>query len=145
MARTLLASTIALLLCACPEKKAAPTAAAPPAPAPVKKAEVEFGGSWARNGVTAAKVVFVAQVEPCVPVPAKPTRFGEEVMKSEGTLFAEFFIPQGAVGHACLYGFDEAGVVVAAASYEKNPVTFQGEGEVVVGPVKLSLVSLPSP
>jgi hypothetical protein len=142
MARTLIAATVVLLLSACPEKKTTPVAVAP-APPQVKKAEVEFTGDWSRNGVTAAKVIFIAQAEPCLPVPAKPTRFGEEQMKSEGHLFAEFFIPQGTAGHACLYGLDEAGKVVAAASYEKNPLTFQGEGEVVVGPVKLALVSVP--
>jgi hypothetical protein len=140
MARPLLAVTLAVFLCACPEKKSAPAAAvAPPA---VKKAEVEFAGKWSRNEVAAAKVVFVAQLEPCLPVPAKPTRFGEEVLKGEGQLFAEFFIPQGTKGHACLYAFDAAGAVVGTASYDKNPVTFEGEGEVVVGPMTMSLVTL---
>jgi hypothetical protein len=125
------------------EKK--PAAVAPPvveakaAPVAESKAEVEFTGDWSRNGVTAEKVIFVAQLEPCLPVPAAPTRLGEEVMQREGPVFAEFFIPQGTVGHACLYGLNAAGAVVAAASYEKNPLTWKGVGEVVVGPMKFAL------
>ncbi len=139
--RNVLVMSVVAVISAC-EKKPAPVlveAKKPAEKAAVDKAEVEFSGEWSRNGVAAQKVLFVAQLEPCLPVPASPTRLGEEVMQHEGSLFAEFFIPQGTVGHACLYGFGADGAVVAAASYEKNPLTWKGNGEVVVGPMKFLL------
>lgn len=95
------------------------------------KAEVEFFGTWAAGEVKAAKVIFVVQEEPCLPVPAKPTRYGETRLDAPGPLFAEFFIPQRATGHACVYGLDEAGQVVSAASSTQNPMSFEGQGEVM--------------
>lgn len=127
--------TIALLvvLAGC-EKSKAPS----PAAAPSKKelraagnAEVEFFGTWAPGEVKAARVIFVAQTEPCAPVPDKPTRLGEEAMKAPGNLFAEFFVPQGSKVHVCLYGLDDAGKVVGVATTPQNPMTLEGEGEVI--------------
>ncbi|MBL8910763.1 MAG: hypothetical protein JNM17_08690 [Archangium sp.] len=106
------------------------------------KAEVEFFGTWKLAGeVKPAKVIFVAQLEPCAPVPDKPTRLGEAALKEPGPLFAEFFIPQGTVGHACVYGLDETGKVIAVASDAQNPMTFQGEGEVVKAKLDYTLQS----
>lgn len=136
--KTLVTALSVFALFACQEKKSAPASSSPAAPSKEAerksgKAEVEFFGRWAPGEVKAAKVVFVAQAEPCVPVPEKPTRFGEATMDQPGALFAEFFIPQGTQGHACVYGLDAAGKVVGAASSTQNPMTFQGEGEVIFG------------
>jgi hypothetical protein len=135
-------------LCGCKKDTAKPAepAAAPTARALKQqerasgKAEVEFFGKWTAAELKPAKVVFVAQVEPCVPVPAKPTRLGEAALKVEpGTLFAEFFIPQGTVGHACVYALDERGEVIGAGGTKENPLTFEGEGEVIKGNLDFTL------
>lgn len=129
----------------------APTAppARPPvpdrAPGPTvhhEKAEVELGGTWSPGAVKAAKVLFVAQAEPCLPVPEKPTRYGETTLKAPGEFYDEYFIPQDSRGHLCLYGYDEAGKVVGAASWEKNPVRFLGEGEIVFAGINLTLAEV---
>ncbi len=103
------------------------------------KAEVEFFGNWSPGEVKAAKYVFVAQAEPCLPVPEKPTRFGEAALVKPGPLFAEFYVPQDTVGHACVYGLDEAGKVVSAATSTQNPMTFKGAGEVIFGRLEYEL------
>jgi hypothetical protein len=72
-------------------------------------------------------------------VPGKPTRYGEEPLKAPGDFFAEFFIAQDTRGHVCVYGLDEQGTVVGAASWEKNPLRFFGEGEVVFANIDLTL------
>lgn len=138
--KTLVAALSLLALLACQEKKAAPAPAPTPPPAPSKaeerksgKAEVEFFGKWSPGEVKAAKVLFVAQAEPCTPVPEKPTRYGETTLDEPGALFAEFFIPQGTKGHTCVYGLDASGKVVGAATSTQNPMTFEGEGEVIFG------------
>lgn len=144
--RLLLTSLSVLALVACKEQASTPPAPAPAEPEQVKvtglgkkkpkdtsKAEVEFFGKWAPGDVKAAKVVFVAQAEPCTPVPQNPTRYGEQVLDQVGPLFAEFFITQGTVGHGCLYGLDEAGKVVGVAGSDQNPMRFEGTGEVVFG------------
>lgn len=133
--RALLALFLLLSLLGCPQSKS-PTGAPGERARKEKRAqaaEVEFFGKWEAGEVKAAKVVFVAQAEPCTPVPEQPTRFGEQAMEKPGPLFAEFFIPQGTKGHGCLYGLDEAGKVVGVAGSDQNPMTFQGEGEVVFG------------
>jgi hypothetical protein len=126
-----------------PEVKPAAVKPAPPAPAPVEhreRAEVEFAGSWKPGDVKAAKVLFVAQAEPCLPVPEKPTRYGETTLKEPGDFFDEYFIPQDSRGHVCLYGYDEGGRVVGAASWEKNPLRFFGE--VVFAGIHLTLAGV---
>jgi hypothetical protein len=135
--RTLLLALLVATIAGCEKSKAPPpaAAAAPFAEKRLKdsagKAEVEFFGSWSAGEVKAAKVVFVVQAEPCLPVPEKPTRFGETKMDGPGPLFAEFYIPQRTKGHSCLYGLDETGKVVSAADSTQNPMTFEGEGEVM--------------
>ena len=123
--RLALALALVACLCACPKKDERKL------PVASNDAEVEFTGKWSAGTVTAASVVFVAQLEPCLPVPEKPTRLGEEKLAQPGTLFAEFFIKQGTVGHACLYAKDAAGQLVGAAAFPGNPLTFKGGGEVV--------------
>ena len=145
MVRALALGTACLALCACPKKdEPAPTPPKPPAakpqlPAAATEAEVEFTGKWSLGPVKAAAVVFVAQLEPCLPVPEKPTRLGEERLNAPGDLFAEFFIKQGTVGHACVYAKDDAGQLVGAGAFPGNPLTFAGDGEVVFkGTVELA-------
>jgi hypothetical protein len=144
--RTLTFTLILIVTASC-EKSKAP---AQPEAAPVQakktekidtagKAEVEFFGNWSAGEVKAASFVFVAQAEACLPVPEKPTRFGEQKLEKQGPLFAEFFIPQGTVGHACVYGLDEAGKVVSAANSTQNPMSFKGEGEVIFGKLDYAL------
>jgi hypothetical protein len=132
-------------LCACPKKSEEAPKPAPPAsvakPAP-KTAEVEFFGEWKAGGVKAAKVIFVAQAEPCTPVPEKATRFGEQKLDTEGNLFAEYFIDQGTKGYACVYALDEGGKIIAAAGTAENPMTFEGSGEVIKANLKFELQSL---
>lgn len=144
--RTLFFAVLLAVTASC-EKSKAP-AQAEPAPAEVKKkekpdtagkAEVEFFGNWSTGDVKATSFVFVAQAEACLPVPEKPTRFGEAKLDKPGALFAEFYIPQGTVGHACVYGLDEAGKVVSAANSTQNPMTFKGEGEVIFGKLDYAL------
>jgi hypothetical protein len=133
--KALFLSLLILSAIAC-EKSKTPEATAPKK---VKDAEVEFFGSWSAGEVAAAKYVFVAQAEPCLPVPEKPTRFGEATLDKPGKLFAEFYVPQGSIGHACVYGLDEAGKIVSAANSTQNPLTFKGDGEVIFGKLDYAL------
>jgi hypothetical protein len=138
---------------------AAPAPAAVPAPAAAAAektdastalagsgdAEVEFFGNFSTGGLADVKEsFFVAQAEPCLPLVKEPKIYGS-VRQNVDKLFAEFFIPQGSKGHLCAYGADAKGNVIATATYEKNPVTFQGEGEVIFSDVNLKLVALPKP
>lgn len=136
-----LVAALGLLIVGCEKSKAAAPAATPVATAKAAntgKAEVEFFGKWSAGEVKAAKVIFVAQVEPCAPVPTAPTRFGEVTLTGE-SLFAEFFIPQGAKGSACVYGLAEDGHVVGLADSTQNPMTFEGSGEVIFGKLEFTL------
>ena len=141
--RTLFTALLIVTFSSCEKSKAS----APVEPKKSKadsagKAEVEFFGTWAAGEVKAAKFVFVAQAEPCVPVPEKPTRYGEQKLDGPGPLFAEFFIPQGARGHACVYGLDESGKVISAADSTQNPMSFEGEGEVIKARLDYALKAL---
>lgn len=132
---------VLLSLSACPKKDESKPA--PAAKGGSSTAEVEFLGKWSPGGVQAAKVVFVAQVEPCLPVPEKPTRYGEQKLDVPGNLFAEFFPDQGSKGHACVYAYDASGKVVGAASTAQNPMTFEGKGEVVKSDLSFELQPVP--
>lgn len=129
--------TMTLALAACDRCASKPEAAKPSTPAPAaaaehpEQAEVELFGEWRPGPVKAARATFVVQAEPCVPRPEKPTVYGQKDLAKPGTIGDEYFITWGAKGHACLYGFDEKGALVGAASYAKNPLTFEGEGEVI--------------
>jgi len=110
--------------------------------APRPDVEVEVVGKWSST-VKAAKVIVVAQLEPCVPVPARPTRFGGEQAIEPGGLFAEFFMPWGTTASVCVYALDEQGVVVGAVTFPETPKTFEGLGELVVGPHTVVVAPLP--
>lgn len=125
------------VLTACPAKPSAP-------PAKVKTAEVEFFGTFSRGTTTVARSIFVAMQEPCSPVPAEAHLYGQ-VELTEDKIFAEFFPAQGSKGHLCAFGIDADGKVVAFAAFGKNPVTFQGEGEVIVDHIDLKLEPLAGP
>ena len=148
-----------MLSVACPRKDAAPADAPkviaapklalpeskpdPAAVAPKPDAEVEVVGTWSSK-VKASKVIVVAQAEPCVPVPSSPKRFGNEVtLDQPGALFAEFFMPQGTVASVCLYALDDKGAVVGAVTVPETPKTFEGLGELMVGPHRVELLPLP--
>lgn len=148
-----------LVLCGCPKKDppAPPPVATPPARAdvlpasppsaeampPRPDAEVEIVGTWATE-VKAQRHVLVAQVEPCLPVPATPTRLGEVTLETPGTLFAEFFFKQGTKAHVCVYGLDANGAVVGAVTMPDTPRTFEGLGELMVGPHAVTVKPLPA-
>lgn len=151
---------LVLLVCGgalgCPKKESPPTAPAPAeqlalppslktpaAVPPLPDAEVEVVGTWSTK-VKAARTIAVAQAEPCLPVPERPTRFGgEQALGEPGPLFAEFFLPQGTTAWVCLYGLDEAGVVVGAVAVPGTPQTFGGIGELMVGPHTVELTPVP--
>lgn len=146
MHRALVLVLSAVALWGCPKKEEVRVEVPPPAPrlpespkTPVgmavpPDAEVEVIGTW-RSGVKAAQHVAVAQKEPCLPVPATPTRYGASVtLSAQGALFAEFFLPQGTVAHVCLYALDDTGAVVGAVTMPDTPKVFSGLGELIVGP-----------
>lgn len=134
-------------LTACPKKDEPKRVAASEAPAvsptgaKSKTAEVEFFGNFSPGKTKVAKSFFVVMEEPCSPVPVEAHLFGKVELTAE-KLFAEFYPPQGSRGHLCAYGLDAAGKVVAYAAFGKNPVTFQGEGEVIVDHIDLTLEPL---
>lgn len=125
-----------------PVQAAPAPVAAPAPPTHSEKAEVEFFGDWKPGPVKAAKVVFVAQAEPCLPINAAAKRYGDTELTAPGPFSAEYFIPQDSRGHVCLFGYDDAGKVVGAAAWEKNPLRFFGEGEVVFANIALTLAEV---
>ena len=133
-----------LLLCACPKKGESGKAGEDKPVNKAKPAEVEFFGSVTPGKTKPAKTVFVAQDKPCRPVPAQITAYGKTELTAE-KLFAEYWPAQGTVGHLCAFGLDEAGKVIAVGVYGKNPVTFEGEGEVIFDHVDLELLALDEP
>lgn len=150
----------ACLLLACPKKEEPKPVEPKPEPAKVEPklpesppnaaavpprpdAEVEIVGTWSSTVKGAAKHVVVMQAEPCLPVPATPKRFGEMVLSEPGSLFAEFFLPQGTTASVCLYALDEKGAVIGALAMPETPKRFEGLGELMVGPHKVEVVPLP--
>lgn len=111
--------------------------------APRPDAEVEIAGTWSTTVTGAAKHLVVMQAEPCLPVPATPKRYGEMVLSQPGSLFTEFFVPQGTVAAVCLYALDDKGVVIGAVALPETPRRFEGLGELMVGPAKVQVVPLP--
>jgi hypothetical protein len=105
---------------------------------------VEFFGSIIAGEVKPTKTIFAAIQEPCTPVPAEVHSYGQLLITGE-KLFAEFFPPQGSAGHICAFAFDAEGRVIAVGTYAKNPVKFEGAGEVIFGNVDLKLEPLSAP
>jgi hypothetical protein len=164
MRRALLVS---LLLCGCPDEKktadapvAAPDAAvaavapAPvadagvvitqnvvPEPQPVPDAEVEFFGEVETGKLKPARIVFVVTKGPCEAT-SEELEVLEQIDVNPGKLFTEMFFPQGTVANLCALALDAKGQQVGFAAHAKNPVTFQGEGEVEVKDVVLKLTSV---
>lgn len=136
-----LVPVLALSLLGCPKKDAPKPV--PTLPGPAKEVEAEFVGTWKPLDPPAAAVTFTVQLEPCLPVPQKPTRLGEEKLVQPGNFFAEFFLDRGTRGHLCVYATDERGKVVGAAAYPKNPVTFEGDGEFVTRGIDVELKPVP--
>jgi hypothetical protein len=140
---------LCLLLSACKEKPkvAEPVSLTdstkpyvyPNAEKAIEKAEVELFGKWNENEVKVASARFQVQAEPCLPLIEKPTVFGSKKLAAPGIFADEYFIPQGSSGHICLFGIGEDGKVNSAATFEKNPVVFQGSGEVVFKDLEMNL------
>jgi len=154
-----------LLLCACPDEKKTVIAAAPvpdaavaaapapapdaavitqnvvPEPQPTPDAEVEFFGTVEVGKLKPARIVFLVTRGPC-----EATSEELDVMEQQdvnpGQLFTEMFFPQGTVGHLCAVALDAKGQQVGFAAFAKNPVTFEGQGEVEVKDVVLKLSSV---
>ena len=122
-------------LCACPKKEEPPK---------VATAEVEFFGMIDKGTTAPAKMLFVVMQEPCSPLPAQPHVLGQSEIANV-KLFTELYLPQKSVGHICLFGLDESGRIVASAAHAKNPLTFEGVGEVLVGGLDLKLEALAAP
>src|SRR5436309_2988183 len=104
---------LALLLCACPEKKIetpvpAVHANVVPAPQPPAPAEVEFTGSVDPGSVKAARIVLVVARNSCTPDSTELDVI-EQSDVSPGKLFTEMFFPQGTVAHLCAVALDEKG------------------------------------
>lgn len=126
-----------MLLSGCTKKA---DAEATPKSAP-EKAEVEFTGDWKSN-VEAQSYFFVVQKEPCRPFLPSATTYGVAPLSKQGPLFAELFMPQATIGHVCIFAKDAGGKVVGVASWDRNPGKFEGQGEVVVGPLNLVVDAL---
>lgn len=163
--RSALLLSLVALLSACPAEKkteshgASPVAAAPdaataivdagvvitrnvvPEPQPEAPAEVEFFGEVQPGKLKPARIVFVVAKGPCEAT-SEELEVLEQMDVSPGNLFTEMFFPQGTVAHLCALAFDAKGQLVGHAAHGKNPVTFQGEGEVEVKDVVLKLLSV---
>ncbi len=114
-----------------------PSVAAKPAEPP---AEIEITGS-VQSKVKAKKFVVFAAKERC-----DATRGTTGAWQKVGidpnvsmSFFLEIFVPQGTVGHICGAAFDENDKLVGFGAYAKNPVTFQGTGEVSIAGVVIPL------
>ncbi len=158
-----------LLLSACPEKEkkpevhgAAPVPAAVvdagtapavedagvvitknvvPEPQPEAPAEVEFSGEIDVGKLKPARVVFLVTKGPCEAT-SEELEVLEQQDMSPGKMFTEMFFPQGTVANLCAIALDAKGQLVGFAAHAKNPVTFQGEGEVEIKDVLLKVQSV---
>ncbi len=112
-----------------------------PEPQPPPAAEVEFFGTVETGKLKPSRIVFVVARGPCEAT-SEELDVIEQTDVSPGKLFTEMFFPQGTVGHLCAIALDAKGQQVGFAAFAKNPVTFQGEGEVEVKDVVLKLSSV---
>jgi hypothetical protein len=109
-----------------------------PLPQKTSNAEVEFEGDLDPGGLTPARVVVVFSKTACS---------GDlDVIQKEdvkpGHFAGELFFPQGTLAHICALGLDAKGEVIGIGTHEKNPVSLQGDGEVVVSNIKLKLAGV---
>lgn len=111
-------------------------AAAPPLPA---EAEVEIIGALEGVPAGADLRVLVART-PCSPKDTGAP-WGVERLRNAGNpspFFIEVFVPQGATGHVCAYAVKDK-KVVAFGTWEQNPITMRGAGEVMFTSVAVTL------
>ena len=139
-----------VLLCGCPQKKepvVVPDAAVEvkanvvPAPQPPAPAEVEFTGNVNVGKLKPKRIIFVVARGPCLPASTELDVI-EQTDVSPGKMFTEMFFPQGTVAHLCAVALDAKGRQIAHAAYAKNPVKLEGQGEVMVNDVELTLVAV---
>lgn len=112
-----------------------------PEPQPPAAAEVEFFGTVEAGKLKPARIVFLVTKGPCE-ASSEELEVIEQTDVNAGPLFTEMFFPQGTVGHLCAVALDAKGRQVGFAAFAKNPVTFQGEGEVEVRDVVLKLTAV---
>lgn len=103
-------------------------------------AEVEITGS-VESRVQAKKFVVFAAKEPCDAIRGTTGAWGKVGIDPNVSMsfFLEIFVPQGTVGHICGAAFDEHDKLVGIGAYAKNPVTFEGTGEVSIAQVVIPL------
>jgi hypothetical protein len=136
---------LVVLLCGCPDEKKAVIAAAPvpdaAVAAPVPDAAVEFFGTIDPGKLKPARIVFLVTRGPCEEK-SEELDVIEQQDVNPGKLFTEMFFPQGTVGHLCAVALDAKGKLIGFAAFAKNPVTFEGQGEVEVRDVDLKLTGV---
>lgn len=120
-------------------------AATPPKqpPAPAMPAEVELSGTLTAKTKAPRYLIYVSK-DPCSAA-KEVTPYGSTNLTAEGGFFLEIFVPQGTVASLCAVALDAGGNVTAVASYEKNPLTLKGEGEILVKDATLALEDLQAP
>jgi hypothetical protein len=60
-------------------------------------------------------------------------------LQGTGPGMVEVFVPLGSVLYICVAGLNTDDQVIALGGYEKNPVTCQGEGEIVFRDIEITL------
>jgi len=103
-------------------------------------AEIEITGS-VESQVKAKKFVVFAAKEPCDAIRGTTGAWGKVGIDPNVSMsfFLEIFVTQGTVGHICGAAFDEHDKLVGIGAYAKNPVTFEGTGEVSIARVVIPL------
>jgi hypothetical protein len=107
--------------------------------APPPQAEVEYSGQWVSNAVVVKEAKLQIQAEPCASKSEHLKVFESKVIDGPGRLSGEIFVPQKTAVHFCLFGFDAQSKLVAIGNFSKNPIVLEGQGEVIVSDVVLSL------
>jgi hypothetical protein len=138
---------LALLLCACPDKKpegyiktlpdgGIVTRNPVPLPKPKnEKAEVEFAGTLDAGDVKGERFVFVFSKTPC---DADLDVIDKQGIRP-GVFSGEIFFAQGTKAHLCAVALDGQGQIIGLAAYTKNPVMLQGEGEIELKDLAMKL------
>jgi hypothetical protein len=125
-------------------------ASKPPAaaakPARENLAEVEITGTLKLPANKPAKLIAFVSKRGCNPKQIEGALGSVNIDPNVATnFFIEIFVPQGSKGSVCGAGLDNDGNVVAFGAYSKNPLTFQGKGEVEFSNVVFSLKPLKAP